>query len=66
MSLNDEEIYEAISEILPKLGAETSSTVLGAGSDDLEAGRNYLQVLVEEVWMLPTWPQKYGGRNSTP
>ncbi len=66
MSLNDEEIYEAISEILPKLGAETSSTVLGAGSDDLEAGRNYLQVLVEEGWMLPTWPQKYGGRNSTP
>ena len=65
MSLNDEEIHEAISEILPKLGAETTPTVLGAGSDDLEAGRNYLQALVEEGWMLPTWPQKYGGRNST-
>ena len=66
MSLNDEEIHEAISEILPKLGAETTPTVLGAGSDDLEAGRNYLQALVKEGWMLPTWPQKYGGRNSTP
>ena len=66
MSLNDEEIYEAISEILPKLGAETSSTVLGAGSDDLEVGRDYLQALVGEGWMLSTWPQKYGGRNSTP
>ena len=65
MSLNDKEIYEAISEILPKLGSETLSTVLGAGSDDLEAGRNYLQSLVKQGWMLPTWPQKYGGRNST-
>ena len=65
MSLNDKEIYEAISEVLPKLGSEILSTVLGAGSDDLEAGRNYLQSLVKQGWMLPTWPQKYGGRNST-
>ena len=66
MSLKDEEIYKAISEILPSLGAETLPTVLGAGSDDLETGRNYLQTLVKEGWMLPTWPQKYGGRDSTP
>ena len=58
VSLKDEEIYEAISEILPKLGTETSPTVLGAGSDDLESGKNYLQALVEEGWMLPTWPRE--------
>ena len=65
VSLKDEEIYEAISEILPKLGTETSPTVLGAGSDDLESGKNYLQTLVREGWMLPTWPREYGGRDST-
>ena len=57
MSLTNEEIYEAISKKLPKLDNETPSTVLGAGSDDLEAGRNYLEALVEDGWMLPTWPK---------
>jgi len=55
VSLTNEEIYEAISKKLPKLDNETPSTVLGAGSDDLEAGRNYLEALVEDGWMLPTW-----------
>tara|TARA_Y100000590_G_scaffold333592_1_gene379506 strand:- start:3212 stop:4390 length:1179 start_codon:yes stop_codon:yes gene_type:complete len=66
VSLTNEEIYEAISKKLPKLDNETPSTVLGAGSDDLEAGRNYLEALVEDGWMLPTWPKKHGGRDSTP
>ena len=66
MSLSDEEIYEAISKKLPKLDNELPQTVLGAGSDDLESGRNYLEALVEEGWMVPTWPKKHGGRDSTP
>jgi len=41
-------------------------TVLGAGSDDLEAGRAYLAALAEGGWAVPTWPRVYGGRDATP
>jgi alkylation response protein AidB-like acyl-CoA dehydrogenase len=41
-------------------------TVLGAGSDDLEAGRNYLRALADGGWAVPTWPGEYGGLGATP
>src|SRR5262249_20904817 len=41
-------------------------TVLGAGSDDLEAGRAYLRALADGGWAVPTWPKEYGGLGATP
>jgi alkylation response protein AidB-like acyl-CoA dehydrogenase len=41
-------------------------TVLGAGSDDLEAGRAYLRALADGGWAVPTWPAEYGGLGATP
>jgi alkylation response protein AidB-like acyl-CoA dehydrogenase len=41
-------------------------TVLGAGSDDLDAGRAYLRALADGGWAVPTWPVEYGGLGATP
>ncbi len=45
-------------------GARTS--VLGAGNDDLEAGRRYLGALGGSGLAVPTWPREYGGFGATP
>jgi alkylation response protein AidB-like acyl-CoA dehydrogenase len=45
-------------------GARTS--VLGAGSDDLEAGRRYLGALAGSGLAVPMWPREYGGLGATP
>jgi alkylation response protein AidB-like acyl-CoA dehydrogenase len=39
---------------------------LGAGSDDLDAGRAYLQALAGTGLAAPTWPHEYGGLAATP
>jgi alkylation response protein AidB-like acyl-CoA dehydrogenase len=36
-------------------------SVLGAGSDDLEAGRAYLSALADGGWIVPGWPAEHGG-----
>ncbi|MDQ1468171.1 MAG: hypothetical protein QOH10_2586, partial [Actinomycetota bacterium] len=40
---------------------DAPGTVLGAGSDDLEAGRAYLRALADGGWAVPTWPVEHGG-----
>jgi alkylation response protein AidB-like acyl-CoA dehydrogenase len=40
--------------------------VLGAGSDDLEAGRAYLHALADGGWAVPTWPREHGGLGLEP
>jgi alkylation response protein AidB-like acyl-CoA dehydrogenase len=47
-------------------GGGDTLTVLGAGSDDLEAGRAYLRALSDGGWAVPTWPAEYGGLGATP
>jgi alkylation response protein AidB-like acyl-CoA dehydrogenase len=47
-------------------GGGDTFTVLGAGSDDLEAGRTYLRTLADGGWAVPTWPAEYGGLGATP
>jgi alkylation response protein AidB-like acyl-CoA dehydrogenase len=47
----------------PRTDAPT--TVLGAGSDDLEAGRTYLRALADGGWAVPTWPVEHGGLGAT-
>jgi alkylation response protein AidB-like acyl-CoA dehydrogenase len=40
--------------------------ILGAGSDDLEAGRAFLRALADGGLAAPTWPVEYGGMGATP
>jgi alkylation response protein AidB-like acyl-CoA dehydrogenase len=44
----------------PRRGDQPVS-VLGAGNDDLEAGRRYLGALAGSGLGVPTWPRDYGG-----
>ncbi|MEE2769349.1 MAG: acyl-CoA dehydrogenase family protein [Actinomycetota bacterium] len=64
MSLTDGEIHRALSERLERRNTDSSPTVLGAGSDDLGAGKRYLELLVDGGWMVPTWPVAAGGRDA--
>jgi acyl-CoA dehydrogenase len=41
-------------------------SVLGAGNDDLEAGRRYLGALAGTGLAVPAWPKEYGGLGATP
>jgi alkylation response protein AidB-like acyl-CoA dehydrogenase len=38
--------------------------VMGAGSDDLDEGRDFLRLLGE--WAVPLWPEEAGGLGATP
>jgi alkylation response protein AidB-like acyl-CoA dehydrogenase len=42
------------------------TSVLGAGNDDLDAGRAYLQALKGSGLAVPMWPAEYGGLGATP
>src|SRR5689334_5554367 len=46
--------------------ADAPASVLGAGNDDLEKGRAYLQALAGSGLAVPTWPSEYGGMGATP
>lgn len=52
---------EELEGLLDKRRAGARVTVLGAGSDDLEAGRSYLAKLASGGWIVPTWPTEHGG-----
>ena len=51
---------------LPPRRAGAHTTVLGAGSDDLETGRDYLRALAGSGLAAPSWPREYGGLGATP
>jgi alkylation response protein AidB-like acyl-CoA dehydrogenase len=51
--------------LAPRRSGDATS-VLGAGNDDLEAGRQYLATLAEVGLSAPTWPRAYGGIDATP
>jgi alkylation response protein AidB-like acyl-CoA dehydrogenase len=59
------EVDHDLAQRLPRRAADAATTVLGAGSDDLEAGRAYLQALADGGWAVPTWPVAYGGMGAT-
>ncbi|MDQ1382191.1 MAG: hypothetical protein QOJ71_2910, partial [Actinomycetota bacterium] len=46
--------------------ADARTSVLGAGSDDLEAGRAYLRALEGSGLAVPSWPHEYGGIGARP
>jgi acyl-CoA dehydrogenase len=41
-------------------------SVLGAGNDDLEAGRRYLGALAGTGLAVPSWPKEFGGLGASP
>jgi acyl-CoA dehydrogenase len=51
---------------LPERTPGHRDTVMGAGSDDLDAGRAWLAALAPGGWSAPTWPTGVGGRGATP
>jgi alkylation response protein AidB-like acyl-CoA dehydrogenase len=59
-------VRAALEARLQSRDAGDTFTVLGAGSDDLEAGRAYLRALADGGWAVPTWPAEYGGLGATP
>ncbi len=50
--------------LAPRRAGGTRS-VLGAGSDDLDAGRRYLRALAGTGLAVPGWPPEYGGLAAT-
>jgi len=40
--------------------------IMGAGNDDLEAGRAFLGSLAERGMAVPRWPERLGGMDATP
>ena len=64
--VDEEQVREALAPLLRRRAADEAVTILGAGSDDLEAGRAYLESLAPGGWAVPTWPAEYGGRGMSP
>ena len=55
-----------LSDRLAPRRADRSVSVLGAGNDDLDAGRRYLGALAGTGLAVPSWPKEYGGLGATP
>src|SRR5205823_6721607 len=60
------EVREALSSRLQARRADAGFSFLGAGQDDVEAGRALLAALADGGWGVPTWPAAWGGRDATP
>ena len=56
---------ELRARLAPRREGETRS-VLGAGNDDLAAGRAYLAALEGCGLAVPSWPREYGGLGAAP
>jgi alkylation response protein AidB-like acyl-CoA dehydrogenase len=54
-------MHEVLRGLLRERSADQAATVMGAGSDDLESGRAYLEALAPHGWAVPEWPTEYGG-----
>jgi alkylation response protein AidB-like acyl-CoA dehydrogenase len=57
-----DEVRAALAAVLRPRDSAVPVTVLGAGNDDLEQGREWLAALADGGWAVPTWPLEYGGR----
>jgi len=61
-----DEVRGVLSGRLRLKSGEVGFSFLGAGQDDLEAGRELLAALADGGWGVPTWPSRWGGRGATP
>ena len=55
-----------LERILSRRSPTSRVGVLGAGSDDLESGRAYLEKLSGGGYAVPTWPTEHGGMGLPP
>jgi len=55
------EVTAALDGLLTRRAPGDPTTVLGAGNDDLTAGREYLWRLATGGWAVPSWPVEQGG-----
>jgi alkylation response protein AidB-like acyl-CoA dehydrogenase len=60
------EVRDALSKLLRLKAEDAGFSFLGAGQDDVEAGRTLLATLADGGWAVPTWPAAWGGRDATP
>jgi alkylation response protein AidB-like acyl-CoA dehydrogenase len=64
VALTADTVRRELAAILRPREPDAPATVLGAGSDDLDAGRAYLQALAPGGWFVASWPEEYGGRGA--
>jgi alkylation response protein AidB-like acyl-CoA dehydrogenase len=60
------EVAAALAARLEVRDDRATFTVMGAGSDDLESGRQFLAVLAEGGFAVPSWPVEHGGMGASP
>jgi alkylation response protein AidB-like acyl-CoA dehydrogenase len=60
------EIVAALGDRFPRRSRASTTTVLGAGNDDLAPGRAWLAALAPGGWSVPAWPVEHGGRGAAP
>jgi alkylation response protein AidB-like acyl-CoA dehydrogenase len=63
-TLSAAEVRAALDDLLPRRTASTRLTSMGAGSDDLQSGRDYLAAMAPGGWAVPSWPADQGGRGA--
>jgi alkylation response protein AidB-like acyl-CoA dehydrogenase len=54
-------VTESLTSLLERRRPGARAVVLGAGSDDLDAGRRFLRLLADGGYAVPTWPRQHGG-----
>jgi alkylation response protein AidB-like acyl-CoA dehydrogenase len=64
VALRDDVRAALAARLQPRHAGEKFS-FLGAGTDDLAAGRAFLAALADGGWSVPTWPAEHGGRGLT-
>ena len=57
----EDKVAAELDGLLERRNPDSPLAVLGAGLDDLGAGRNYLATLAQGGYITPTWPEIYGG-----
>ena len=55
------DVESRLSQLLERRRGGDRIAVLGAGSDDLDSGRNYLKLLADGGFAVAAWPVEYGG-----
>ena len=65
MTVSAPDIEAIVVELLPRRVPGSAPAVLGAGSDDIESGREWLAAASAHGLAVPTWPHRYGGMDAT-
>ena len=63
-ALSAAEVRGALDDLLPRRTATTRLSSMGAGSDDLQSGRDHLAAMAPGGWAVPAWPADLGGRGA--